>query len=267
MTEGVVLLLTGPLQSWGGTAAGIYERGTESMPSMSGVIGMVANALGRERTDDIKDLAAGAEMAVRADRPGIVTDDYHTIGAPGRYAINAEGKPLRHSVITKRWYLQDAAFLAVYTPPPHGMSAEEVMGALLDPVRPLYLGRRSCPPAERVAVCTTRQRTSDEVLASAPLLRDSPDLHRRRFLSEGDYFAGTPKPIEHVDVLVEKSVPEDAAVRATQRPDAPVTFDSRRLAHTNRGIVTETIQVPIMQCAGRGTKALIALYQALEIES
>ena len=184
----------------------------------------------------------------------------------GRYAINAEGKPLHHSVISKRWYLQDAAFLTVYTPPSHGMGAADVMDALLNPVRPLYLGRRSCPPAERVAVCTTRERTPDEVLASVPLLRDTPGLRQRRLLSEDDYFQGTAKPIEHVDVLVEKSAPEGSDIRSTQRPDAPVTFDPRRLSHTNRRVITETLQVPIMQCAGRGTKALMALYGFLEIE-
>ena len=187
MTEGVVMLLTGPLQSWGGPAPGIYERGTESMPSLSGIVGMVANALGRERTDPIDDLADGAQLHVRADRPGTSVEDYHTLGE----VLNAEGKMLKHSVPTKRWYLQDAAFLAVYTPPPDGMPAGEVLAALGSPMRPLYLGRRSCPPCERVPVCTTRGRAPMEVLTAAALLRE-PGTRSVESLSDLDYFHAGP---------------------------------------------------------------------------
>ena len=75
MTPSVIMLLTGPLQSWGGPAAGVYERPTDTMPSLSAVVGIIANAFGRARTDPINDIAAGARLAVRADRPGIIIED------------------------------------------------------------------------------------------------------------------------------------------------------------------------------------------------
>ena len=265
MTEGVVLLLTAPLQSWGGPAAGIYERGTESMPSLSGVIGVIANALGRKRTDSIKDLAAGAQLAVRADRSGVATADYHTVGTPGRYAINAEGKHLRNSIPTKRWYLQDAAFLAVYTPPPDGMSAGKVVDALRSPARPLYLGRRSCPPSERIHICTTGERTADEVFASAALLREQPARRHQYDLSDADYFRADSSSPDHVVVMVEKSAPNGSDQRATLRPDAPLTFDPRRLSHMHRRVVTEAVQMPASLCAGRGPAAVAALYESLGV--
>jgi len=267
MTEGVVMLLTGPLQSWGGPGAGIYERGTESMPSLSGVIGIVANAVGRKRTDSIDDLAHGARLAVRADRPGVPSEDYHTVGTPGRYVLNAEGKSLTNSVPTRRWYLQDAAFLVVYTPPPDGLPAGAVLQALRNPERPLYLGRRSCPPSERIPVCATEGRSAGEVLRTAALLRDpgaAPYLGETR---DVDYFHAdhAPQPRQET-VLIEMSAPEDHQQRTTLRPDAPNTFDPRRLHHMNRRVTTESVQLPTKACAGRGLGAVSKLYDSLGVE-
>ena len=253
------MLLTGPLQSWGGPGAGIYERGTESMPSMSGIIGVVANALGRKRTDAIGDLAQGAQLAVRADRPGTPMEDHHTLGN----VLNAEGKMLKYSVPTRRWYLQDAAFLVVFTPPPDGMPATEVLAALRSPARPIYLGRRSCTPAERVPVCTTGERNAFDVLSAAALLREAgPD----RDLSDTDYFRAEPAPVEPVSARIEMSASDKDMHRASLRPDAPTTFDPRRLAHMHRRVVTESIRVPTSACVGRGSEAVARLYESLGVE-
>ncbi len=253
------MLLTGPLQSWGGPGAGIYERRTESMPSMSGVIGMIANALGRKRTEPIDDLAQGAHLAVRADRPGSPMEDYHTLGN----VLNAEGKLLRHSVPTRRWYLQDAAFLAVFTPPADGMPATDVLEALRSPARPLYLGRRSCVPAERVPVCATGDRNALDVLSTAVLLREPAPGGE---LSDVDYFSAGAAPGEHVSALIEMSASDEDGHRATLRPDAPLTFDPRRLFHMNRRVVTEQVRMPGSACAGRGSEAVARLYESLGVE-
>ena len=258
-TEGVVMLLTGPLQSWGGPAPGVYERPTESMPSLSGVIGMVANALGRRRIDPIDDLAAGARLAVRADRPGTLVEDYHTLGN----VLNAEGKLLSHSVPTRRWYLQDAAFLAVYTPPIGGASAAKIMAALSEPERPLYLGRRNCPPAERVPVCVTEDRTPEEVLTVASLLREPGSIGARTHISDADYFEVDADPAAHISVLIQMTAPDDIGHKAVIRPDAPRTFDPLRLSHMNRRVITKTIQMPVAACAGRGPEAVMRIGESL----
>ena len=76
----LVLRLAGPLQSWGVSSKfNIRESGTE--PSKSGVIGMVAAALGRRRGDSIEDLAA-LRFGVRRDQPGTVTRDFHMAHVP-----------------------------------------------------------------------------------------------------------------------------------------------------------------------------------------
>ena len=49
--EAVLMLLDAPMQSWGTDAGFTAERSTEPMPTLSGVTGLVANALGRPREE------------------------------------------------------------------------------------------------------------------------------------------------------------------------------------------------------------------------
>ena len=144
--KSVLLRLEGPLQSWG-TRSRFPHRDTEREPSKSGVLGVVAAALGMPRDDDAR-LAtlAVAHMGVRADRDGGPLEDYHTAGA-GRFAgeehrVFGSGDP----VITRRDYLTDASFL-VALGYEDGALAAEIDRALGAPHWPLFLGRRACPPS------------------------------------------------------------------------------------------------------------------------
>ena len=101
----VLLALVGPAQSWGTSSRfSIRDAGTE--PSKSGVIGLVASALGRSRSESIEDLAA-LRMGVRIDAEGVVQRDYQT--ALG--AIRADGSANKDAVVSTRYFLADAAFL------------------------------------------------------------------------------------------------------------------------------------------------------------
>lgn len=82
-TVGTVLIrLAGPMQAWSRdrrTHGSQGRRPSDDRPTKTGVVGLVANALGRDRADDVADLAA-LRFAVRADRPGTRQVDYHTSG-------------------------------------------------------------------------------------------------------------------------------------------------------------------------------------------
>ena len=134
----LLLRLAGPLQSWG-SGSKFNTRGTEKEPSKSGVIGMMAAAMGLSRDSDISDLA-NLRFGVRIDQPGKVLRDYHT----------AHGDKNKVDYVTERHYLADAAFLV-------GLEGDmsrlqEMNGALRYPVYPIFLGRRSCPPSGRVSL-------------------------------------------------------------------------------------------------------------------
>ena len=261
MTGSLVMLLTGPLQSWGGPTPGLYERPTEPMPTLSGIVGILANALGRQRGDDIADLASGT-LTVRADRPGVRLMDYHTIGSDNRVAPVMDGGGRGRTIPTERQYLADAAFLAVYTPSPStDLDAERLLSALDSPARPLYLGRRSCPPATRIGVAVA-DCTVTEVVRTAALLRDRTPS---RFTDTNYYDAQEEVATgPTVQVLVESTAGSADLNRAAERMDRPHTFDPRRLYHRLRPVVRDTVHIPASLCAGRGHDGLKRLYETLE---
>ncbi|WP_431775453.1 type I-E CRISPR-associated protein Cas5/CasD [Streptomyces cucumeris] len=76
--------LAGPLQSWG-VASRFERRDTHVHPTKSGFVGMLAAALGYDRSDDLGRLPE-LRFAVRADRPGKPVRDFHVVGG-GRYPL------------------------------------------------------------------------------------------------------------------------------------------------------------------------------------
>lgn len=137
--------LEGPLQSWGERSHWDY-RDTSEFPSKSGVVGLLACALGWERDDvRIGELSDKLTMSVRADRPGELLVDYHTITAD--LLLNAEGKQRKGSntILSHRSYLQDASFVVGLTG--NRELLEFLREALEHPVWVTYLGRKSCVPS------------------------------------------------------------------------------------------------------------------------
>lgn len=146
----LLIRLVAPLQSWG-VASRFGDRDTMPEPTKSGVLGLVAAALGWRR-DHVLDELAALRFGVRVDRPGRLERDFHTVSdvakAPERPTdqIRSDANPL----VTRRAYLADAAFTA-------GLSGDrsflvEVLQALRTPRYPVYLGRRSFVPSEPVAL-------------------------------------------------------------------------------------------------------------------
>ena len=91
----MVLRLEGVLQSWGEHAKWSRYLDTSAIPSKSGVIGLLACAMGIERDSPlITQLSENTRLAVRADRQGIHLKDYHTVqAAEGEYILDTEGRP------------------------------------------------------------------------------------------------------------------------------------------------------------------------------
>lgn len=152
----LLLRLSAPLQSWG-TSSRFVRRNTDRAPSKSGVIGLLAAAQGRRRTDPLEDLL-DLRIGVRVEQPGKLERDFQT----ARTRDGSAAMPLSY-----RFYLADAVFLVAI----HGDQAllEGFQEALLRPVFPLFLGRRSCPPAGKL-VQGLRECDVDTVLGSEPWL-------------------------------------------------------------------------------------------------
>ena len=213
MTSTLVLRLAAPLQSWGADSRA-NRRETRREPSKSGVIGMLAAALGRLRTEDLSDLAH-LNFGTRIDQPGVLQADFQT----ARDWVSGESKSLSY-----RDYLMDAAFLVAL----EGQEdlIEQCAEALQRPVYPYFLGRRSCPPTRRVVLRTTSD-SLEECLASEDWLAS--DHYRRKQPGK-----------------VRLSVGRDAA--QGERPDemvvdSPISFHPTRRIHEFRAVVRSSVMI------------------------
>ncbi len=145
------LRLEGPLQSWGERSRWSI-RDTAPEPTKSGVVGLMACALGISADDDLRTLSRSICIGIRCDRAGSVLRDYHTVvggvmSAEGKIKINANTKE-PETVVSERYYLADASFLVAVKA--ETQLVARLRHALQDPTWPFYLGRKSCPPATPV---------------------------------------------------------------------------------------------------------------------
>jgi len=141
----LLLRLVGTMQSWG-TTSRFDQRDTGKEPSKSGVVGLLAAAMGidRENWVDVEPLTH-LSMGIRHDRPGMPKRDYQT----AQHIISADRSKIHETAVTTRDYLADAAFLV-------GLAGEDrtflerIHAALRDPAWPLALGRKSYVPSESI---------------------------------------------------------------------------------------------------------------------
>lgn len=135
----LLMRLTAPMQSWGVTSK-FDTRRTAREPTKSGVIGLVAAAMGIRRGEDeaLVELSA-MRFGVRVDREGKMLRDYHT------------AESATSSYVTARYYLADAAFVVGLESDNEAL-LRRIEEALAHPAFPLYLGRRSCPPIGRICL-------------------------------------------------------------------------------------------------------------------
>ncbi|UQW99152.1 type I-E CRISPR-associated protein Cas5/CasD [Streptomyces sp. RerS4] len=258
--EGILLRLAGPLQSWG-RLSHFNERDTAHFPTRSGVIGLLAAAMGRTREQHIDDLAT-LTLTVRIDRPGVPLRDLHTVGGglPARATVTtAEGKKRggdTTTLKTHRTYLSDAAFtiaLTTTSDTPEGL-LRETAAALIHPRWPLFLGRRSCPPEGPLLL-----GSSDDVLhhllhlpiaARPPRAGHHPDV---TFTSD--------RPLDRLPVpgALRTANAEDGDMPAGQINDHPASFHPQRRSYRARPAYQRILRLPADQYTGLGTAHLNTL--------
>lgn len=212
----LLLRLGAPLQSWG-TSSRFVRRVTDRAPSRSGIIGLLAAAKGRRRTDPLEELL-DLRIGVRIDQQGTLERDFQT----ARSRDGANSMPLSY-----RFYLADAVF-AVAIGGDDGL-VEGLREALRRPEFPLFLGRRSCPPAGKLI---QGLRTGDvgSVLATEPWLA-SPSVCRKH---------GHSATVD-LDVVLECAADEPGADLVR---DEPISFDPRNRRYGWRSVLRGTISVP-----------------------
>lgn len=209
----LMLRLAGPLQSWGSESR-FVRRTSETAPTKSGIIGLLAAAQGRRRVDEIEDLV-GLSLVVRIDQEGVVLRDFHTAHNPKR--------PRANIPLSQRYYLNDAVFTAFLGGPP--ATVEGLAQAIVDPAFPISLGRRSCIPVPPVYLGVS-DHEPDRALGEIPLQASRRERRRR---------SRTVRCSVQADAQV---FPDEARRRRIR--DVPLSFspDERRYAYRE---VVETV--------------------------
>lgn len=194
-TSTLLLRLEGPTQGWGSAASRWDYRTSEHRPTKSGLIGLVANALGRDYADQNDDLTI-LRFGIRADRPGHLEHDFRVAGggtfpldaltawnnpkltasptgrinygAPRASKNNAWTDSAREGVMRPFTFLADSGFLAALTGPQDTLEA--IAAALERPARLVSLGRRADPPAHPLMHSLCPGDHHSDWGSSAPLL-------------------------------------------------------------------------------------------------
>jgi len=161
----LALLLDGPMQSWGHVSR--FERRTTALhPTRSGVIGLIAAALGinKHGPDEAEQIARFASLNVTTvllphhDRSGAELpirrlEDYHTVTgirrASGKVDKDATAQTYRH-------YLLDARFGVLLEGAEDLL--EEIAAALRNPRWGVFLGRKCCLPANPLLITISPSR-------------------------------------------------------------------------------------------------------------
>lgn len=202
----LLLRLAGPLQSWG-TDSRFETRKTEEYPTKSGIIGLLAAALGRRRDTVVSDLA-DLKVGIRIDQPGQIITDFHTAR-----------KDHKTSYLTRRQYLSDAVFVV-------GLASDDleflkkIEEALKYPEYPLFLGRRSCPPTLPIVLGIKPEGLTEAL--------------------ESEKWQGTGKRPFDIRLILE------GRERGIQRriSDEPLSFDFHNRRYGSRVITERSIGLP-----------------------
>lgn len=232
----LLLRLAGPLQSWG-TSSQFNRRESGTEPSKAGVVGLLAAAAGKRRTDDISELAA-LSFAVRVDQQGSLLRDYHTVsdyrGGPLLSAsVDAKGRqrrtsPAKQTAVTHRYYLQDAVFVAAVSGP--GALVETLSLAVQRPAFPLALGRRACAPGRPLFIGMTPAMARD-ALGEVPW--QAAEHARRRLERERGWRPRTVHLVASAD-----------AERGQAVADVPRSFDPKNRSFSLRHVEHFSVEVP-----------------------
>ena len=206
----LLLRFAAPMQSWGSYSR-FQWRETDKEPTKSAVIGMLAAALGRRRDESIDDLV-NISFGVRIDQPGRLIRDFHTAQTVDR----------KQAFISYRRYLSDAVFLVALQDT--DAKLEIYQSALLSPAFPLFLGRRSCPPAQPLVLGIREGLDLMTALQTEPW--QAAEFYQRRFSDH---------PYIDLEVVIDAPF---GSVNSYVKRDLPLTFNQTDRLYSFRSLAS-----------------------------
>lgn len=187
MPTHLLLRLEAPLMSFGTTAVD-HRRPVQAWPAVSMLTGLLANALGWDRSDAaaLDRLQSRIRWAARIERAGTLLNDFQTAqlskddrGWTTRGTVESRGggdASYDSPHLRYRDYRADASVLVALrlvpdTEPP---TVADLAAALDAPTRPLFLGRKGCLPATRIGLGLVDAVDAVAALDQTPPITDGP---------------------------------------------------------------------------------------------
>ncbi|MDR1447363.1 MAG: type I-E CRISPR-associated protein Cas5/CasD [Candidatus Ancillula sp.] len=263
MSNTLLLRLAAPMQSWGSSSK-FNMRSTQREPTKSGVIGMIASALGRGRDEDLTDLCK-LKFGVRIDQVGKVQREYQTakkwLPKEQKYSTNKND-----AFKSTRYFLSDAVFLV-------GLDGDlellkDIEHALKNPVFPIGLGRRAYIP-ELPLVLRCSNKSLLEALKTEAW--QAKEWYQKRTLNEftrrqnnfenadekvNDFQDFWLEIVHDVDAALDKG---DGISNSFMSHDLPVSFSQEHRKYALRSIVGQVHGVKISELEGpnKSTKEIL----------
>ena len=221
----LILTLESPLMAFGGVSVDNHKP-TRRFPGASSLVGMIACALGWRRTDRAKHqrLQDRLIFAARIDRQaagGLPMRDFQTgqLDASDK-GWTTSGKPegRRGSAVSYNSptllyneYIADGRVVVAlrFEDEDESPTWVEVAVALLNPARPLFIGRKSCLPTERVLAAVRDGATALDALINTPMVKGLDErLELKLWLGRDDLPIGAPSADADADAPVALLWPE-----------------------------------------------------------
>lgn len=257
--KALLLNLEGPMQAWG-VHSRFSERDSQLEPTKSGLIGLLCAALGWQRGHDLSALAA-LKLGVRADREGRKLCDFHTAGGGqidhlflAKYVRKYYGvskaldqkpnsDPTQRTEISRRYYLSDARFTAALAGEDETLLSR-IAEALIRPVYPLFLGRKSFIPA--APLLCDQEKPIHEGESLRAILENVPWTPVPTYAQTRHWRWDYRMPEELRLVLETEPKKEGPAGEAIlRRPDNPLDFRKGSRAFRDRFVYTTFTSKPI----------------------
>lgn len=181
----LILRFDAPLMSFG--APIVDNQGEiQPYPALSMMTGLLGNALGFDHSefDRLERLQERLRYASRQDRKGRQIEDYQTVDLSkfymdddrawttyGHRESRAGGSASGGTHIRYRDYWADAVHTVAVTldPPDESPKLDALEAAVKHPVRPLFLGRKPCLPADSLFAGRMQVGGLPDALVQAPL--------------------------------------------------------------------------------------------------
>jgi CRISPR system Cascade subunit CasD len=246
MRDYLIFTIAAPMVSFSAQYSPGERRNAANRPSKSGVLGLIAAALGIERAEQARfdKLRDSLGFAVRVEEAGIPAFDYHTTQVPPtrrnrRFATRADEldvprDELKTILSTREFRVNAFASPALWLKKPDAAIAlNDIAAALQHPHFTLYAGRKSHPLMLPCRPCLLQADVLQAAFAKFNAMQPTEIASFK-----GEYLQLTPGPKTEPVIYCDIDAGDDASFeRVEQRRDLPESRTKWRFGLRQEGVL------------------------------